>query len=1286
MTLQHTPFDINLPLERGVTVVQASAGTGKTWSIASLVARLVAEEGLGIDRILVMTFTKAATAELRDRIRGRLAETLAALCKDDPPKDAALLHLWQPEALRDVRRQRLDAALRDYDTSAVFTIHSFCQRVLQLHAFESQVDFSAELLDQTGPILEEIVDDYLSRHLHDVDAARCAWLTGVCRLTRSELKRIADFVMVRADVPLPPQPAEGGWQTFRDAVPPFAAQWRAGCASLVEALVADAGAGKLRCAGHPYNAQKTLENAEKLDAWLAAGAVPWPGLAEEGWGRYFLASYVATKVLKASPAPFEHPLMAAWEALTRQMPDADAINAPRLAFAAHVREELPKRLRQRGLLSFSDLLSLVHARVSDAEAGEPLRANLRERYHAVLIDEFQDTDSVQWGIFETVFAAKDGEQPAHHLYLIGDPKQAIYGFRGADVFVYSEACQRQGARRFTMTCNQRSDARYVAAMNALFSGQPDPFGSASIAYEAVSAAERNQADRLLFAEDRAPLQIRSFGWQDLGMRGPSKDGKLPKYRVNPKVPLLAAAEVGDLLAARPLVTRVATPEERAAGHEDVREPLTARHITVLVRKNKHAGPIRRALRSLRIAAIVCQTGNVWQSEAALTVLRWLEAVARPGEEGPTRLLAVSPLVGWSGVQLLSALTDEAETPRWAQLRQDVHKWSERLGMSGFLPAFLLALTDPQRQVYERIARREDGERWLTDLRHVLELLHAAATQERLSAAGLLRFAREQRAAGESEAESTQRRLESDADAVQVTTLHRSKGLQYPVVVLPYLWDGWLSPEATRFCWHDGTTPRLELNLCKTPERDARAAAMKAEQRQEDMRLLYVGFTRARHHCVALWGPVAASDESALASVLFGVGGGTERAANAKSALADPCTMPQVLDDAVALAHTRARDAQGRRLIEVRTKPDPAADQARTGAANVTPALLQAAQYRAEPFDNDWKRLSYTMLTRGRHGVADDEEKTDDDTCETAQVLPPEESASGADNVPLFAFPRGMGPGTYVHKVLELLDFTTQREQRRGRELEALIADLGARHGVHGKEHHDLLAQGLRLVLSTPLGAHPGLNGATLGQIGAGDRLNEWDFDLAVHGGEHGRRGVAFVDGKKLAQALALDADANVFPNGYLEGVQAMEFGRLAGYLTGSIDLAFRVGQGADATWFIADYKTNALGAKRSGRLVASRPEHFAQAALRAEMAEHDYFLQYHLYLTALHRYLQVRMGTAYSYERHVGGAVYLFVRGMVGPATPREGPFTGGVFFHKPKEAVIQAMSAIFGPVRGGAA
>ncbi|HEX6631248.1 MAG TPA: exodeoxyribonuclease V subunit beta [Gemmatimonadaceae bacterium] len=1251
------PFDPAAPIPPGTTLLEASAGTGKTYSITGIVLRLVVEEALPLEQLLVVTFTEAATAELRDRVRGRLREALAAYAAPDATPDdevvASLLAASRAAGAVEEHRRRLRNALEEYDRAAISTIHGFCARVLREHAFECGAEFDAELLEDAGELLDEIVHDFWARTVAERprELVRALLARGLCiRDFRGLAKRVAadpELELVPAD-PAAAQasPYDAAAAAHAQRLQAAARIWVTSGEEVEATIVGAVGQKILR--GQKWASNHRATWLEQMRQWAREPARVAP---PECLGRFTTAGLLdSAHEGRAGDVP-SHAAFTAGDAVLASMASLEAACADeRLlldhALARYVRAELARRKRARRVHTFDDLLRLVRDALRDPEHGDALTGALRQRYRAALIDEFQDTDGVQWEIFRRVFAV-DG----HRLVLIGDPKQAIYGFRGADVHAYLAARRVAGEAVLGLTTNRRADRGLVVAVNHLFGRLARPFAEEGIEYPVVNA---HHPDRLHDPTRGAPLQLRF-------LPRPTADGDAPpsphtKGSVNADVCHLVAADIVRTLRAGATI----------ADDDGARPPraVSPRDCAVLVRDHYRARDVQRALRRVGVPSVLRGAQSVFLTSEAQELEAVLRAVLEPSNIRLVRTALATDLLGLAladevaadaperaapGIGDALALLDEDERrlERWLdRLAAWSRTWAER-GVMPMLRAVMDDLSLP-----ERLLAQEDGERRLTNLRHLGELLHDAAVTRALDGPALVAWLQRQAVRSDVDEDARQLRLESDDDAVQVVTIHASKGLEYPLVWCPYLWDGKLTGgDDDRFVRCRDTVEGVAVRRLDVAtghaDRDAHERQRDAGQFAEGLRLLYVALTRARHRCVVHWGIVNDCGGSGLAYLLHGGGD----AADAAAAL-DAARAAEQLDDPAALAalHAIARDSAG----TISVVPDAREDVPRWAAAAADRRPLEARRWRrATPLDTAWRIGSFTGMTRGarQHLEHDGEAPEAVADARPARGEPGMDGVPGEDvtaPVPLDVFPSSAKAGILFHELLERHDFTQPAALR------PLVQRTLAAHGFDAARWEGPVSAALQGALETPLTA--GDAPLRLADVGTGDRLAELRFELPVCGGLAARDGGALTPAS-LADVLR-DHPGGAMPADYAGRVESLGFGALRGFLTGAIDLVVRQG----GRWYLLDYKSNHLGPAR---------DDYAATAVAAEMAAAHYHLQYHLYVLALHRYLTWRV-PGYDYDRDFGGVLYLFIRGMC----PDDGT-SRGVYFDRPPRGRVEALDAL---------
>jgi len=1118
------PFDLRGPLPTGVTVLEASAGTGKTFTIAALAARFIAE-GTPLHELLLVTFTRMATGELRERVRERLvsAEQELARCLAGAPvrgadEVVALLAAGsQVEVER--RRDRLAHAIENFDAATIATTHGFCQEVLgelgTLGDLEPDVEFTEDVAD----LVEEVIDDLYVRRFY-------------------------------------------------------------------------------RQGGAPF---------DRAEAGLIA------------------------RIAIENPTAPVHPLTA----------DVDSTPAMRQRLAVAARDELERRKRALAVMTYDDLLTRLRDALT-GRGGAAAAARLQARYRVVLIDEFQDTDPIQWEIVERAFV--DGGVT---VVLIADPKQAIYAFRGADVYAYLDAVQAAQTQA-TLRVNWRSDQALIDAYDALFGDAK--LGHEGIRYRRVSAAPANQTPRLFGAPSPAALRVRVVDRRDALIkqtRGGYPEAKSAREYVAKDV----AADVVSLLSSNAEI-------EVRADHSTApsRRQISPGDVAVLVQSHTNAGLVQAELTAAGVPAVINGAGSVFGTPAAHDWLAVLEALERPAYSARARAAALTPLLGWTAEQV--ALAGESDLE---QLHQRLHTWARMLRLRGV--AALADVVSLREHVPQRLLGRVNGERRITDLSHVAQVLHEAASAEQLGTAALTSWLRERIAASRMEGnrDDMTRRLESDAAAVQVLTIHRSKGLEFPVVYCPFLWEpGWIPDGARPVYFHDpeaNDTRAIDVGL-QGPDYARHKRQNRDEERGEDLRMMYVALTRAKHQAVIWWVGSYNSRDSPLGRLLF---------AQDDDGNIAPEGSVRPADDAVAVRlGGLTQQASGSIAVQRAALGMPAGWSG--GPRSVDE--LRAARWDRR-LDLGWRRTSYSDITAGAYEafVASEPEEVvlSDEAGALARVGAADGTGAGPVGVlsPLGAMPVGVRVGTFVHSVLQATDFAAPdlraelvsrivAEQQRGR---VEIGELAS------------AAVGLAAAIETPLG---GVSGALrLRDLGRADRLDELSFELPLAGGDE-------PTGRLTVAAIADVLRSHLAPGdpmwAYSERLADPMLRRdVRGYLTGSIDLVLRsLGTDGEFRFAIVDYKTNWLG----GLEEPLTTWHYRPEALASEMAHAHYGLQALLYAAALHRYLRWRL-PGYQASRNLVGVHYLFLRGMVGADTPVLGGARCGVFSWHPPGALVEALSDV---------
>ncbi|MGL5422223.1 exodeoxyribonuclease V subunit beta [Serratia fonticola] len=1160
---------LTLPLF-GERLIEASAGTGKTFTIGALYLRLLLGLGqaaafprpLTVEEILVVTFTEAATEELRGRIRSNIHALRIACVRghsSDPLFAALMAEIGDlPEAAA-----QLLAAERQMDEAAIYTIHGFCQRMLTHNAFESGILFEQTLVQDELPLRRQACADFWRRHCYPLPL-------GVARAVSQEwsgpealLSDLSGYLHGEAPtLRQPPKDDETVLMRHEQIVAridALKAQWQA--AADLEALISQSGVDK-----RSYSSKHLPNWLNKVGEWAGQETEDYqlPKELEK-----FRQSVLLEKTKKGE-AP-RHPLFVAIDELFAEpLTLRDLIMARALS---EIRLSIQQEKRQRAELGFDDLLSRLDAALQSA-GGEQLALAIRQRYPVAMIDEFQDTDPQQYRIFQKLYVGRE----ECGLLLIGDPKQAIYAFRGADIFTYMKARSEVSAH-YTLETNWRSSPAMVGSVNRLFAQVEKPFLFGQIPFIEVAAAAKNQ--ELVFEWQNKPQPAMQFWLQPGDGAGVSDYQQL--------MARLCAAQIRDWLSA-------GQAGEAWLVKGEQRRHVQASDITILVRSRAEAALVRDALSALAIPSVyLSNRDSVFDTPEAKDLLWLLQAVLAPEQERTLRCALATGLLGLDALTLDGLNHNESA---WDDLVNEFDEYRSHWLRRGVLP--MLREVMAKRHLAENLLASPGGERRLTDVMHLGELLQEATAQLDGEHA-LVRWLAQQIAQPNRQSDNQQLRLESDRHLVQVITIHKSKGLEFDLVWLPFVGN---FRQQQQVLYHDRQTFKALLDLNANEESVAWA---EEERLAEDLRLLYVALTRSVYHC-----------SIGIAPLFLGTRKKQGDTDLHRSALGYLVQAGQAGDAAYLQNCLQQLATQGIALSLVDAP----------GEQSWQPQMAAAAELTARQFprrmQDFWRVTSYTGLQQ--HGSSRMQEllpRLDVDAVGEGDTATPPALTP-------HTFPRGAAPGTFLHSLFEELDFTQPLDEQW------LLAQLQQQ----GLEEHWLpvLSGWMQVLLNAPLNS----SGVALSALPAGARQAELQFYLPIGG---------------LLQAQQLDELVKRY-DPLSAGCPALDFQQVQGMLKGFIDLVF-CWQGK---YYLLDYKSNWLGEDSSA---------YTQEAMARAMAEHRYDLQYQLYTLALHRYLGHRLAD-YDYQRHFGGVIYLFLRGV---DAEHEG---NGIFACRPEFALVEGMDRLF--------
>ena len=1235
----------------GIRLVEASAGTGKTFTLTTLYLRIIMEEDYEADQILVVTFTKAAAAELRERIRARLREMETSLASrlsgegfDSRGELSVIDRLAEASMERGQPEEelgRLRRVLRNFDEAQISTIHGFCDRMLEENAFESGASFDTELVQDANLLREEVAEDFWSKNFFDAPPGFVQWVLESSRASQSKsaqlLSRFLSSVLERPRVKLRPEEMETEdlatlEADVRSAQEAARVIWDAEREDILELLLVSRNDGVLNKGSYkPVNIESKWP--PMMELFLSQDGVG--ASKERGKLDPFRTSILEkrTSVKRKGDTP-EHPFFEAceeWLSLAAELEAAYESEwiALELGFAEYARGEIEARQGRSGTRTFNDLL-IDLATALEGPSGDRLAARIRHRFPAAMIDEFQDTDPIQYQIFSRIWG--EGEGP---FFLIGDPKQAIYSFRGADIFAYIRAKLDARDSQYTLDLNWRSDTSLVEAVNGIFQQIPSPFLFEPIPFHAARTPKLSR--ERMGAEAGAACRFLLFGHDEAGK------ARTVKY-AGKRAAEATAADIARLLGSGALI------EEEAGSSR----PVRSADIAILCRNRYQAADSREALEALGIASVMTGQESVFETEEALEFEWLLEATADPADLRALRPALCTRILGGNAKTLFDLHED---TDAWDEPLEAARGWQAAWDRAG--PVGLLEWVLSKDDTRARLLSRTDGERRLTNWLHLAELLQQNWQKGRPGPGALAVYLGTLRKDSRSRRELTDDdaliRLESDEHAVKLVTIHKSKGLQYPVVYCPFLWNDQMLGKQEK-AWTPFHEPdeeqALVLDIGEGEEHTRALARAGWEALAEDLRLVYVGLTRAEHRLVIVWGPVAQAGSSALGLLLhppedFGSWRENWNEDPAKR-LRDHF---KSLDDEGLRSDLEALAGSSDGGITVEILSDE--DEAPSVPSEKTEESLAARTRLRFSWQGPWRVSSFSGLISsasaegGRalnHPRALGLDYDDPVLSSTGSV----DAAETESQIRLADFPAGAASGTLIHHVLEHLDFTDRDPQSKL----AVVESSMLRHGM-AESWAPTLAEALPDMLEAPLGGP--LRDFSLSQLPRGDRMDELEFTLPVSAS-----GASPLTAEALGRAFSEEA-TDPFVAEYARRAGLLGFPPLEGHLRGFVDLVFR----HDGRFYVVDYKSNRLGVHRSD---------YDEPGMQASMLEHDYVLQYHLYAVALHRMLEVRLPD-YDYETHMGGAYYLFLRGM----TPEPGD-ANGIYFDRPPKELILALSRALGP------
>ena len=1197
----------------GINCIEASAGTGKTYTITHLFIRLIVEKDLPLDAILVVTFTNAATDELRARIRSLLKTAYEIVDSnfDDAiingyKKNAELISylkkLCEDSNSEDYRLQialRLQLALHDIDNAHVYTIHSFCRQALSEFAFESGSLFGSEVVTDASPYNRRIIEEYFYKEIAPLGKEFMYYFI-------SQVPKEGDFVQwcMKIINKLPDDPGIAILPNLPFDKKKIKQKIDALCQKItaiqqtllnekdiIQKNFSDALSNDVLNL-RSYNEEKFINVLELLSHLTFYSFI-------DKNARYLLDIFSMSSINDKLKGPYKKgDKTYTFHTIFEQIQQCrDIFTDIKLQVIAAYRHFLLNydtyydRYRDEwNILSFKDILKDMHTALMHGTES-PLATMIRSHYKAALIDEFQDTDPLQYAIFNTIFN-KDG----YTLYIIGDPKQAIYSFRGADVFAYCKA--RESAQtKYTLRYSFRSTQMLTKAINTIFGTMKNPFVLDEIEYSDVKSSV------LPTVFDNEPSLHIWFVDTENGEKhvGIQRAKRIIAQRI--------AKEISSLV------------QENLIQYND---------IAVLVRKNKEARLVQEILQQYGIHSVLYSTESIFESDEAMELLQVMEAIVNPSSAQKIFRALITSLYGYTASDI-DTLKDDTMLDIIKMRFIDYYKaWKSR----GFIQCFQLMMhgtTISKRfdadtdTVSSRLLHYPDGERVITNLYHCAEILSQVETTKKLDALSLVEWFKKSILI-KSDVEDKMLRLESDANAVKIVTVHFSKGLEYPVVFCPYLFNVGMLDDLIVF--HEGDSNRT-TNVCfKLNAGDDKGdvkntlygidytqyinKALK-EQLAEDMRVAYVAMTRAKYRCYVGWGNINSTKISAL-NYLFHyrfanditidnfLNKNFNNNATSEELIDELEKLVSLSDDSIALEvfNTVTLDkAMVTRVMDNKV---------------VEPERIQ------KDISPGWQLTSYTALSYTKEDEKGDEVYTS---------VPHDEKHEPT----IFTFPAGSVTGLCIHSIFEEVDFASGEDA-----MCAIVAEK-LQHYRFDVSWTDTIVTMVRNVLSIELNTAVPLN-----RITRENRQHEIEFYYPVER----------LNRDECVQLFTMN---NLFDIHYGSALQRLSFGNIQGFMHGYIDMVFRYNN----AYYIVDWKTNQLGYTLND---------YHHSKLKSAMIDHFYFLQYHIYAVALHRHLSMLLGKSYNYNKHFGGVFYIFVRGV---DADKGGDY--GIFYDKPDCQFIEQLN-----------
>ncbi len=1314
MSSKTKPFSIlEQNIDLGTYLIEASAGTGKTYNIQHLFLRLLLERWdiENVDSILVVTFTELATAELKERIRKNIAKACSYLESElvlenfdfkgveeyevdeiaeleNTSLDPILIKLLikttngDPEKIRKLHKKLL-FVLHRFDQAAIFTIHGFCYRLLNDNAFEADCLFDAQLIEDESSYIQEVVQDFWRKKFYNISPLYLA-VAKTFEVNLSTLFQLAKMYVQKNDVEPVPLNAVKDEEALYSKWQEIYKEWKKERQNILELLKSKK--NKLSRKEKAYKSERIDQDTKDLDAM----SVENPAVTT-------ICRY-AKSVLDQNITPSQKEKGVT--ALPHRFFDlCDVFYYLASQYALGLKLDLWKYVVQDRALelfknsykvqSFNDLLLKVRRALQDKN-GFPnpesmLAKQIRKKYKAALIDEFQDTDPVQYEIFQTIF-----DYPSRLLFMIGDPKQSIYAFRGADIFSYLYVSSQEHIKRRTLAYNYRCSEGIQEAINDFFSTHQNPFLfnykdeanlERGIQYSRIKVGKT--PDYYLNIQDGTYDVPMQFGWLSAPCGGAIN--KKDAYQYCYKYVATKIAQILNLAQTEKAIFYSNSNDNNAC------IPVRPKDIAVLVLTNEQAFKMQSYLQGKGVPSVLQSSGNLFQTQEALEVLRVLQAVLQPNNKSYLLTALSTSLFDLDAATIVKyneSKEFQEEFEWWISLFSEYRRiW---IGQ-GFIQMFRrLMQSEPleilgnstiehenksynqrekslklKKDVAANLLKQSGGERKLTNVRHLMEILQQTSAKENLNPEGLLKWLAVQIKDPETK-EEHELRLEKDSEAVQILTVHKSKGLEFPIVFCPFMWSRGFRlsnyNKKSPYIFHSARnfTPS-KTYLALSPEAIEEFSVYRDQENlAESLRLLYVALTRAKHRLYLLWGNIRQSEDTALMYLRKNSCELIEEffsyVANLnKDNIKDQVDYQSPSGDNTSRCWEDSNNIHRFEFYE--------SENEIRYASETEYSTLQVDKLPDDffvPFG--WGIMSFSHFAGQLQRRIQIEEKASDEDYD----YPPETSTS-TTNLPFLDFPEGRTTGNAIHEILQLLDYTKIQgidfnHWSNDPEIRELIVFCLQKYGLLQQDDENLEIQYKQVcdMLHRLMSIDFSLDSSNI-RIRLNDpkmkRISEMNFFLSIP---------EDIDVYRLNKLLYSIGMQGIRSKSLLEDMISPisislnnSCATRRGFLSGSIDLVFQY----KGMYFFADWKTNRLGMNISD---------YTSDKLRQNMVNHAYILQYLIYTTALHKLLQSRLKDNYDYTTNFGGGFYFYLRGINGYDDRT------GVFYERPSLDQINELEKVF--------